>query len=73
MSERLTKPMRLCLTYYGENETNPNRVIKIGGWTIRQTDIALDNDWLKVGPGGWHILTDAGRAALASQEKPNDQ
>ena len=65
---KLTKPMRLCLSYYGENEHNPVRIDRKGGWTMKQADRALDNGWLTVGPGGWHILTPAGRAALESQQ-----
>lgn len=66
--EKLTKPLRLCLEYYRDNEHNPNRVsYEPCGWTIRSADAALDNGWLTVGPGGWHVLTDAGRAALQSR------
>ena len=66
--DKLTKAMAACLTYYGENEHNPNRVI-FGPpwyWTGRQLNTALDRGWLRVGPGGWHILSESGRAALAA-------
>lgn len=62
---KLTEAMRACLTYYLENENNPVRVQKPPyTWTMRQTNKALDNDWLMVGPGGWHILSPTGRALL---------
>ena len=65
---KLTKAMRLCLSYYGENEHNPVREDRKGGWSMLQADRALDRGWLTVGPGGWHILTDAGRAALTRSQ-----
>lgn len=70
---KLTPRMVECLTYYRDNEQNPDRVIRgNSGWTTRQLNTALDRDWLKVGPGGWHVPTDAGRAALAAAEGRTD-
>lgn len=60
-----SKAMRACLEYYRDNEHNPNRLqLPPYHFTMRQVNRALDLDYLKVGPGGWHILADAGRAAL---------
>lgn len=65
-SERVTKAMRACLEYYGANEANPVRVQRPPYvFTTRQVNAALDRGWLCVSPGGWHILSPAGRAALA--------
>jgi hypothetical protein len=65
-AERVTKAMRACLEYYGANETNPDRHQRPPyTWNTRQLNTALDRDWLCVGPGGWHILTPPGRAALS--------
>ncbi|TWB61632.1 hypothetical protein FBZ98_101977 [Rhizobium sp. ERR 922] len=62
---KLTKAMRACLVYYRDNEFNPDRhAYPPYDFNIRQVNRALDLDYLKVGPGGWHILSDAGRAAL---------
>ena len=62
-----TDAMRDCLTYYHENETNPDRFQHPPyTWNMRQTSKALVEGWLKVGPGGWHILSPAGHEALAS-------
>lgn len=66
---KLSKAMHACLVYYRDNETNPDRVQRPPyAFTMRQVNSALDRDYLKVGPGGWHILSDIGRAALAAQE-----
>lgn len=65
---KLTEAMRACLQYYGDNEANPARVQRPPyRWTMRQTNKALDRDWLMVGPGGWHVLTEAGRALLRAE------
>lgn len=69
---KLTPMMRQCLGYYRDNETNPVREIpREHRWTTRQLNTALDRNWLKVCPGGWHVLSDAGLAAL-SQNKDAD-
>lgn len=69
---KLTKARRDCLTYYRDNEHNPDRHQRPPyTWTTRQTNAALDFDWLCVGPGGWHILTEAGRSALAKATGPS--
>jgi hypothetical protein len=58
--------MRDCLTYYCDNEHNQDRLqLPPYTWTRRQMNDALRRDWLRVGPGGWHILSDAGHEALA--------
>lgn len=62
---RLTPAMRACLEYYRDNENNPNRLqLPPYTWNGRQVNRALDLDYLVVGPGGWHILSEAGRRAL---------
>ncbi|HEV2507356.1 MAG TPA: hypothetical protein VGV39_30065 [Mesorhizobium sp.] len=67
---KLSKSMCDCLTYYRDNEHNPDRLQKPPyTWDRRQMNGALERDWLCVGPGGWHILTEAGRAALASTKE----
>jgi hypothetical protein len=62
---KLTKAMAACLKYYGDNEHNPNRLQRPPyKFNMRQVNSALDKDFLKVGSGGWHVLSDAGRSAL---------
>ena len=62
---KLTKAMHACLTYYGDNEHNQDRrAYPPYDFNMRQVNRALDLDYLKVGPGGWHVLSEAGRAAL---------
>ncbi len=66
---KLTKAMRDCLDYYGRNEKNPVRVqLPPYTWTRRQLNRALDLGFLRVGPGGWHILSESGRRALAEED-----
>lgn len=66
----LTPRMIACLSYYRDNEHNPDRrSYPPYTWTMRQANTALDRDWLLVGPGGWHILTDLGRQALKDAPK----
>lgn len=61
----LTKAMRHCLEYYAAKEDSADRHQRPPyTWTTRQVNMALDRGWLCVGAGGWHILSDAGRAAL---------
>ena len=64
------KPRMLaCLTYYHENRDNPNRVqLPPYDFTMREVNYALDRGWLCVGPGGWHVTSEAGHAALKSEE-----
>lgn len=70
----LTKAQRACLEYYRDNENNPVRVsYPPCTWTIRQTNIALDRGWLCVGPGGWHVLTPAGRQALTEPTNTTEE
>lgn len=66
---KISPLMRECLTYYRDNENNPDRRVFTDEWrwTMRQVNTALDRGWLAVGPGGWHILSFAGRAALKSE------
>lgn len=65
---KLTDAMRACLEYYRDNERNPNRVQRPPyKFTTRQVNRALDLDYLRVGPHGWHVLSDAGLAALQEQ------
>jgi hypothetical protein len=72
MGEKITKAMRACLNYYLTNELNPVRVQRPPyAWTTRQLNSALDRSWLCVGPGGWHILTPVGRAALSEGDNLN--
>ena len=62
---KLTKAMRGCLAYYRDNEFNADRRQRPPyTWNNRQVNTALDRDWLKVGSGGWHVLTDLGRRTL---------
>lgn len=62
---KLSKAMSACLRYYGDNEHNPDRrAYPPYEFNMRQVNRALELDFLKVGPGGWHILSDAGRSAL---------
>lgn len=73
MSAKLTKAQRACLEYYRDNEFNPVRVQRPPyTWTTRQVNTALDRDWLFVGPGGWHIPTPAGLAALTTKDSGHD-
>lgn len=66
---KLTKAMRSCLEYYRDNENNPIRVQRPPyTWNNRQVNTALDRDYLMVGPGGWHVLSPAGRSALTQGE-----
>ena len=59
---RLTEAQRACLEYFRDNEINANRVQRPPyAWNRRQHNTALDRGWLEVGPGGWHILSSAGR------------
>jgi hypothetical protein len=70
---KLTRAQRDCLSYYRDNEHNSDRrQFPPYTWTTRQVNTALDRDWLKVGPGGWHILSAAGRAALAQEGGRSD-
>lgn len=73
MSERpISKSMRACLTYYRDNEHNPERVQRPPyTWNRRQLNKALDLGLLRVGPGGWHILSERGRDQL--EEPSHDQ
>jgi len=69
MAGRLTEAMRSCLEYYRDNETNPDRLqLPPYRWNRRQMNGALNRGYLCVGPGGWHILSGAGRTAL--EDKP---
>lgn len=69
---KLTKAMRSCLEYYRDNEHNPDRFQRPPyTWDRRQMNAALDRAWLCVGPGGWHVLSDAGRAAISDQPTPS--
>lgn len=62
---KLTKAMRAYLAYYRDNEKNQDRrAYPPYEFNMRQVNRALDLDYLKVGPSGWHIPTDAGRRAL---------
>lgn len=64
----ITKAMAACLKYYGDNEHNPDRrAYPPYEFNMRQVNSALDKDFLKVGPGGWHILSDAGRTVLSAR------
>ncbi len=71
---KLTPAMIACLSYYRDNERNPDRCQRPPyAWTMRQANKALDRDWLMVGPGGWHILTDLGRRTLSEQSPAPSQ
>lgn len=62
---KLTKAMRACLEYYRANANNPNRHQRPPyTWTTRQLNTALDRSYLRVGDGGWHVLSPSGLAVL---------
>jgi hypothetical protein len=62
--------MTACLIYYRDNEHNPDRrSYPPYRFSMQQVNRALELDYLKVGQGGWHILSDAGRAALSQAEQ----
>lgn len=67
---KLSPLMRECLTYYRDNENNPDRRVFSDEWrwTMRQVNTALDLGWLMVGRDGWHIISPAGRDALVNGE-----
>ncbi len=70
MSGDMTKAMRACLEYYRDNERNPNRLVRPPYlFNMRQVNRALGLDYLRVGPGGWHILSDVGRRALEREDR----
>ncbi len=59
-----------CLRHYSM-DAHPDERIRFHneGWSMRQANWALGERLLKVGEGGWHILTDRGAKALADAER----
>lgn len=66
-----------ALRYYAMEDVPPGDTRKIlhpsnQGWSSGTIQKALDRGFLKVGDGGWHVLSEAGRTALAEAEQvPN--
>lgn len=67
----VSKRIRLALEYYSLEDVSPRDPRKLRhpsnrGWSSKTIDEALDAGLLTCGKDGWHVLTDAGRAALSS-------
>jgi hypothetical protein len=67
MSAKLTDAQLRCLTWYEENRATNAVIPGDAKWNMRQVERLLDLDMLEVGPGGWHVPSEAGRAALGFQ------
>lgn len=67
MAHKLTKAQVRCLNWYEQHQHLAPRDrphTRSTGWDTRQLNRLLDLEMLHVGPGGWHVPTDAGREAL---------
>lgn len=67
---RLSEARRRCLEWYREAEHDPERIIPSDArWNMRQVNDLLEMGMLTVGPGGWHVPSEAGRRALDEAEQ----
>lgn len=77
MGERTVSARVLkALAYYALEHVSPYDPVKIHhpankGWSSKTIGEALDAGLLTCGKDGWHVLTDAGRAALGANS-PQD-
>lgn len=75
---KLSATQRQCLEWYRDREHVPSPEGRLvppeARWNNRQMNWALDQGLLECGPNGWHILSEAGREALAlSQQEGKDR
>lgn len=70
----LSERGKRCISYYAMADVSPRDPVKIKhesniGWSTGTIEWALRNGFIEVGPKGWHVLTDLGRAVAALLEK----